>query len=84
MSSTTGFFEVMAWRSGLGRMKLQAVCYAAAAVLKFAVIIIGSRYTDHWALVVLTTAAVLLPYCIAEQVRLNRLFKEKMSVERKS
>jgi O-antigen/teichoic acid export membrane protein len=69
---------------GLGRMKLQAVCYAAAAVLKFAVIIIGSRYTDHWALVVLTTAAVLLPYCIAEQVRLNRLFKEKMSVERKS
>ncbi len=53
-------------------------------MLKFAVIIIGSRYTDHWALVVLTTAAVLLPYCIAEQARLNRLFKEKMSVERKS
>ena len=69
---------------GLGKMKLQAGCYTAAVLLKFTVVTIGIRYTDNWVLVVLTTALVLLPYCVIEQIRLNRLFRNKVVAEGKS
>lgn len=66
---------------GLGKMKLQAICYTATVALKFVLVIVGSRYMENWILVVLSTAVVLLPYCVIEQTRLNGFLKRRLAAE---
>lgn len=59
---------------GIGKMKLQAICYAVGVVGKFVIIDLGIKYTGSWIFVVLANALILIPYCILQQLQLNRYF----------
>ena len=64
---------------GLARMKLQAVCYSVGVIFKFVSVILISRITDNWSIVVWSNAILLAPYCILQQIDLNRYLKLKLS-----
>lgn len=57
---------------GMGRMKLQAICYSAGMVLKIVIIHVGSAITKSWIIVPLANALILVPYCILQQINLDR------------
>lgn len=61
---------------GIGRMGLQAVCYSVGIVAKFLIISIGVRATHSWIVVVWANAIILIPYCVLEQIRLNRFLQK--------
>ncbi len=61
---------------GMAKMKLQSICYAIGTILKFAIVILGSKFFQHWTVVVWANSIVLLIYCIAEQISLERYFKK--------
>lgn len=62
---------------GLARMKLQAICYGIGIVFKFAFIFIVSRFTNDWNIVVWSNAIILFPYCVAQQIDLNKYIKKQ-------
>lgn len=57
---------------GLGRMRVQLWCYTIGCALKVALIVIVSRYSDNWTWVVWSNVMILVPYCIFQQLSLNR------------
>lgn len=57
---------------GMSRMKLQAVCYGIGVVVKFFMVFGLSEFFDHWSLVVWSNIVILIPYCIVQQIDLNR------------
>lgn len=59
---------------GLAKMKLQFWCYGIGALLKIAFIVIIAQISDNWTWVVWSNVFILLPYCILQQLQLNRLF----------
>lgn len=59
---------------GLARMKLQTWCYGFGAAIKIFFIIIISRISENWTWVVWSNVFILLPYCILQQINLDRLF----------
>jgi len=61
--------------NGMGKMKVQAICYGVGFLLKFAVIHFGIMYTGSWIVVVLANALVIIPYCIIQQIILDRALK---------
>lgn len=61
---------------GMARMKLQMAFFAGGVVLKLLFVLIVSRLTDNWAIVVWSNVLVLLPYCVAQQIDLNRHLKK--------
>lgn len=61
--------------NGMGRIKLQMLCYGVGVAVKVAVIDLGCRWTGEWIVVVLANALVMLPYCILQQVDLNRYIR---------
>lgn len=63
---------------GMARMKLQMIFYGIAVILKFALVYFISAQGYDWNIVVLINAVVLIPYCIAQQIDLNRHIKRKM------
>lgn len=63
---------------GLARMKLQAVCYAVGVIFKFIFVILVSRVISSWSVVVWSNALLLVPYCILQQIDLNRFLKSKL------
>lgn len=65
---------------GMARMKLQSVCYTVGVIFKFVFIILMSKVTDSWCIVVWSNAILLAPYCILQQIDLNRLIKEKSNM----
>lgn len=64
---------------GLARMKLQAICYAVGVVFKFIFVIFVSKVTNNWSIVVWSNALLLAPYCIIQQIDLNRFLKSKLA-----
>lgn len=60
---------------GMARMKLQLICYLIGVALKFAVVIGLSDVVGNWGIVVWSNVLVLLPYCVLQQVDLNRYLK---------
>lgn len=60
---------------GLGRMKLQFVIYTGSVVIKYIFLILVYRYADNWILVMISNIIVMLPYCIAQHIQLQRLFE---------
>ena len=60
---------------GMARMKLQLVCYLVGVLLKFAVVINLSDAIGDWGIVVWSNVLVLLPYCVLQQLDLNRYLK---------
>ena len=63
---------------GLARMKLQAICYASGVIFKFVFVICVSKITNDWSIVVWSNALLLIPYCIFQQVDLNKFLKSKI------
>jgi len=63
---------------GLARMRNQLIFYGVGAIVKFALLFALHQIGFGWDSVVLVTGAVLLPYCIVEQISLNRYIKSKM------
>ena len=64
---------------GIGRMKLQAVWYTIGVVLKVLIIVVGVGLTQSWIVVVLSNTVILVPYCVCEQISLNKYIKRNMN-----
>ncbi len=58
---------------GLEKMKLQFWCYGIGAVLKIFFIIYIARISNNWTWVVWSNVFVLAPYCLFQQIQLDRL-----------
>lgn len=61
---------------GIGKMKLQFWFYLIGIVIKFGIIHFGSMLFHSWIIVVAANVIILLPYCIAQQISLNRYIKK--------
>lgn len=62
--------------AGLGMLRTQLNFYLFAAVFKVVTIIIVAHFTKDWSIVILITAIGLLPYCIYQPLKVNRLLKQ--------
>lgn len=51
---------------GMGKMKLQAICYTIGVILKFSIISFGIKIFDSWIIVIIANSIILLPYCILQ------------------
>ena len=67
--------------NGIGKIKTQVICYAMGMFVKLLIVHIGIKLTGEWIIVVLANAIILLPYCIIQQVKLNKYFNAQ--IERK-
>lgn len=63
---------------GLARMKVQTICYGGGTVLKFVLAFVFQKIGLPWYSVVFATGLVLLPYCVAQQIALNRYIRSQM------
>ena len=59
---------------GMARMRLQLVCYLLGVAVKIAIIFALHATVRNWVLVVWSNVLVLLPYCVVQQVDLDRYF----------
>lgn len=57
---------------GLGKIRLQLICYTLGVVFKFIFIYFGVRIYSDWTIVVLSDIFILLPYCIFQFASLKR------------
>lgn len=64
---------------GMGHMKLQLICYGIGVCVKFIYILGCAQNTSNWSTVVWSNFVVLLPYCVVQQISLNRLIKSKLN-----
>lgn len=67
---------------GMAKMKLQTVCYTIGVVFKFIFIFLISRFTDNWSIVVWVNTIILFPYCILQQIWLDKYFEKKIKGEK--
>lgn len=67
--------------NGTGRIKIQAICYAGGVIAKFIIIHVGIAITGSWIVVVLTNALILIPYCVIQQIALNKFLNSKCSTD---
>ena len=63
---------------GMARMKLQTISYCIAVTMRFGLIFLLAKMGGNWDTVVWSTVFVLAPYCIVQQVDLNRYFRKKI------
>ena len=61
---------------GMARMKLQLFCYMIGTILKFILIVSLSEVIDNWTIVVWSNVLILLPYCILQQIDLDRYLRK--------
>lgn len=66
---------------GLAKMKLQFWCYGIGSILKIVFIVIIARASDDWTWVVWSNVFILLPYCILQQIQLDRMFAKLKTAE---
>lgn len=59
---------------GLAKMKLQSWCYGIGSILKILAIITIAHYSSDWTWVVWVNVFVLVPYCVLQQISLEKLF----------
>lgn len=69
---------VSTFACGLGKMKLQSICYTVAVVCKVIVLIMLSASIDNWSIIILIDIVILLPYCIAEWISIKRFINKKL------
>ncbi len=65
--------------AGLGKLKVQLVCYIVAVIFKICSILLLHRAFPDWEFVVIVTSVALLPYCVIQPIALSREIK-KISV----
>ena len=51
---------------GMGKMKLQAICYTCAVIFKFIIVCFGINIYDSWIVVIVANVLILLPYCLLQ------------------
>lgn len=59
---------------GLGRLKLQLGFYAGSVAVKYIFLVLIYQYADDWIFVILSNILVMLPYCIAQHIQLQKFF----------
>lgn len=64
---------VSTFACGLSRMKLQLITYGLGCIFKVAFIIIVASRSGNWVWVVWSNVFILVPYCILQQIDINRL-----------
>lgn len=64
---------------GLGRMKLQAISYAAGFVLRILLVYLGIKFIGEWIVVVAANAVVFIPYIILEIIFTNNYLKRRIA-----
>lgn len=66
---------------GLARMKLQLFSFLLGVIAKVTLLLIVAPVSNNWSLVVWSNVLILTPYCILQQIDLNRFFlKESAKV----
>lgn len=65
--------------NGMGRMKTQAICYGLGVIVKSLIIHFGISITGSWIVVVIANVVILIPYCIIQYVKMNRLIERKLN-----
>lgn len=63
--------------NGMGRLKIQAICYGAGFVLKFSLVHFGAEIFGKWSIVVLANFLILLPCCIGQHLDISRVLNRK-------
>lgn len=63
---------------GLGKMKYQTIAYSVAVALKLLLIFILKDYISNWTMIIWVSALVLLPYCVGEQISVNKYIKKNI------
>ena len=63
---------------GMSRMGIQMVCYCAGVFGKIACIVLLAPAVQHWSVVVWSNVFALLPYCVIQQIDLDRFFGKNM------
>lgn len=58
--------------SGLGKLKVQTLCYTIAVICKILLIICTHKYIDNWVMVIVITSIALLPFCIIQPIVSHR------------
>lgn len=64
---------------GLGRLKLQAICYFIGVIFKLIFIPVAVNYFGRWEIVIIANIFILLPYCILQQIDLDKYMKKNIS-----
>lgn len=64
--------------AGLGRLKIQLICYLLAVLIKVFMIIYLNHFFTNWIFVVLATSVALLPYSIIQPIALRRFFENNI------
>jgi len=62
--------------AGLGKLKVQLVCYVIAVILKVCLILFLYKFFQNWEFVVIVTSIALLPYCVIQPIYLSRDIKK--------
>lgn len=57
---------VSTFACGLGKMRLQSICYTIALVVKISLLLLFSAKIDNWSMVLIIDILVLFPYCVME------------------
>lgn len=62
---------------GIGKMKIQLVCYSIGVVFKLVFLYVVFKYTDNWIYVVISNIILLLPYCVWQHFGIKNEFKTR-------
>ena len=62
---------------GIGKIRLQAVCYTIGVVLKIGLVYIGTSIWKDWILIVASDVLILTPYCLLQYFSLRKEFYKK-------
>lgn len=64
--------------NGMGRMKLQAICYAIGSAFKF--LIIPNIEMNQWISVVFVNSLILIPYIVIQQIETTRFINKQLKI----
>lgn len=63
--------------NGLGRMRLQALCYGIGILVKIFIIHFGMKFWHSWVLVVLSNVLILIPYILIQNWANTKFLKRR-------
>ena len=62
---------------GMGKIKIQAVCYTIAVISKFIIIYFGMKIFNSWIVIIIANIIILLPYCFIESKAIKNVYISK-------
>ena len=65
--------------AGLGRLRIQLICYVLAVFMKVILIVGLYHYFTNWIFVVIATTIALLPYSILQPIALRRFLNNNLT-----